>query len=111
VVEGAHAADLGLGNDRYLIGAGSCLGVDLGEGDDYAGGSRELWGGTGDCVIRGGPGDDTISWTGSDAPGGPADTTLLGGRGNDVLRGGNDTVTDVALPRVLIDCETVVPLP
>jgi Ca2+-binding RTX toxin-like protein len=73
---------------------GDCLAVDLGAGDDRAPRESDDWfGGTGDCVIRGGLGDDVISWSGYDGAEGPHETTLSGGAGADELWGGyNDDI-------------------
>lgn len=94
VVIDAYAADLGGGNDRYYASTGGCLAIDLGPGDDQAPGSvGDYYGGRDDCVIRGGPGTDTLSWPGYDGPPGPRQTVLAGGPDADTLRGGyNDDV-------------------
>jgi Ca2+-binding RTX toxin-like protein len=98
VTDAVYFADLGRGTDRYNsdIGEG-CLEVRLGVGHDVVS-DRDGWSGTEDCVIRGGPGRDRITWSGTDAPGRNPVTRLYGGPGADVLRGGytDDTLVGAA---------------
>lgn len=101
VAHNAYFADLGGGDDRYTMANGrSCLVVHLGTGNDVSPGDPGSWGGTDDCVLRGGPGDDRIRWGGTDAPDASHSSKLFGGPGADIIQGGynHDTLIGGAGP-------------
>jgi Ca2+-binding RTX toxin-like protein len=108
LAEGLFFADLGRGNDRYR-GVAGCREVRFGPGQDIA--PYDLVSAWGPCVLRGGPGNDSLAWAGSDAPGDSFSTDIYGGPGADILKGGynDDTLVGGAGPDALYADETVNP--